>query len=181
MPSTYGQNGNRWWVGLNVGSDSTFSGADTFGTPGAYQTVASGNASDDAQFAAAAAFNKTAAQPNQISVQHIIWYNINGPYASQSQASAAIAGVQASHPAPGEIRQVTAGGEANAAAGGGTDLTLFSDVTHALSAFYKELTNYRVWRSLGWLILGVVMIFIGLFMWIGAEGIKKGIPFPLPV
>ena len=53
----------------------------------------------------------------------------------------------------------------NDATGGA--LTSFSSVANALSAFYAEVTNGKMWRSLGWLLLGVILMFAGILMLIG--------------
>jgi hypothetical protein len=38
----------------------------------------------------------------------------------------------------------------------------FVDVAHALAAFYDKITDYKMWRSLGWLMLGLVLMIVGL-------------------
>lgn len=43
------------------------------------------------------------------------------------------------------------------------------DAGQALGAFFDTITNGRMWRSLGWLLLGVVLIIIGAAMWLRAE------------
>jgi hypothetical protein len=43
-------------------------------------------------------------------------------------------------------------------AGGAT----FVDVAHALAAFYDKITDYKMWRSVGWLMLGLVLMIVGL-------------------
>jgi hypothetical protein len=152
--------GNRWWVGLNVGSDqSTIFGTGSILSPNGYEPVGSGDATDDALFAAAAAYNATASKPNTISVQGVKWFNIRGPYSSYDQAAAALPAIAAANPAPGEVQQVTAGGQQSAAAGGGVN---FSSIQNALTAFYDKLTDGKMWRSLGWLLLGALLIIIGL-------------------
>lgn len=145
MANTYGANGNRWWVAINTGSDSTFSGADPFGAPGHYQAVPSGNATDDALFAGAAG------KGNTVSIEHILWSNVNGPFPSQTAANKAINGIQAKNPAPGLAQQFGAP---------------FSSVQNALTAFYRAVTNGKMWRSLGWIVLGLVMIIMGVSLWI---------------
>lgn len=155
VTNTYGTSGNRWWVGLNTGSSSSFSFADSGGPGNGYQAIPSGNASDDTQFAQAAAYNKShVSAPNTISVENILWYNITGPYTSQSAAQQAISGVQAQNPAPGlgqqfNLPNVTAP---------------FTDVAHAMTALYDAVTNGKMWRSLGWLLLGGLLILLGLVM-----------------
>jgi hypothetical protein len=45
----------------------------------------------------------------------------------------------------------------------------FSSVQNALSGFYTVITNGKMWRSLGWLLLGVVMIVTGLGLWLKGD------------
>lgn len=166
MPNTYGNNGNRWWVGLNVASAETgVIHSVPISVPNGYESLPSGDAVDDALFAEAAAYNKAhVSKPNTVTVQHIVWFNINGPYASQAEANAAIPSIQQQNPAPGEFQQITAGGEAPAAAGGGVN---FSSIQNALTAFYDVLTNGKMWRSLGWLLIGIIILIIGIALWVG--------------
>lgn len=165
MTDIYGDSGNRWWVGLNVGSaQSTVFGTGSVLSPNGYESLPSGNASDDRQFAAAAKYNEAhPSKPNTISVENVSWFNINGPYPTQAAANAALPAIAARNPAPGEFQQITGGGQAPAAAGAGIN---FSSIEHALTAFYDVLTNGKMWRSLGWLVLGVVLIVAGLGWWL---------------
>jgi hypothetical protein len=57
-------------------------------------------------------------------------------------------------------------------------VTGFSSIQNALSAFYAKVTDGKMWRSLGWLALGVLLIFIGLRLWIGTsiQGLAKQVP-----
>lgn len=48
-------------------------------------------------------------------------------------------------------------------------LSGLSDVGSALVAFFDTITNGRMWRSLGWLLLGVVMMAAGLTLWLKTE------------
>jgi hypothetical protein len=34
-----------------------------------------------------------------------------------------------------------------------------------IATIYATLTNYRMWRSLGWLLLGIVIAILGLVVW----------------
>lgn len=43
----------------------------------------------------------------------------------------------------------------------------FTSTTNALSSFYTVITNGKMWRSLGWLLLGIVLMFIGIALFIG--------------
>lgn len=51
-------------------------------------------------------------------------------------------------------------------------LTRFTDIATALSAFYAKVTDGKMWRSVGWLLLGVVLIIFGLVLWIGPGAVK---------
>lgn len=159
MP-TYGQNGDRWWVAYNTSQqDHTAIGTSVGNpfstTPSGYESLPSGNAADDAKFAAAALLSKASPQAAgkgpTISVENITWANVNGPYSSQSAANAAIPGIQSKNPAPGAVQQAT-----------GFNPSTFSSIQNALSAFYDKLTDGKMWRSLGWILLGILLIFIGL-------------------
>ncbi len=34
-------------------------------------------------------------------------------------------------------------------------------------AIWSQLTNAKTWKSLGWLLLGVMLMLIGLYLWLG--------------
>jgi len=42
----------------------------------------------------------------------------------------------------------------------------FTDVGIALLAFFEEITDYRLWRSLGWLLLGLLLTALGVVSWL---------------
>jgi hypothetical protein len=48
--------------------------------------------------------------------------------------------------------------------------TTFSSVQNALSSFYGAVTDGKRWRSLGWILLGVLLIFMGLVQLAGGIG-----------
>lgn len=55
-----------------------------------------------------------------------------------------------------------------------------SGVAGAISAFYQVLTNTAIWASLGWLILGLVLMVLGLVLWLGKDA-KGYLPPIVPV
>lgn len=65
----------------------------------------------------------------------------------------------------------------------GPAVASFADVGSALSAIYTTLTDGKRWRSIGWILLGIILIFVGLFMLIGRKvlGAASKLPIPLPV
>lgn len=167
MPNSYGNSGNRWWVGLNTqSSQSTVFGTGSILSPNGYESLPSGNASDDTQFAAAARKNAGSKSPVIISVENVNWYNINGPYASQSAANAAIPAIQKAHPAPGEVQQVTAGDQGSAAQGGGVNPTGFEQ---GISSFISDLTNANLWIRAAKIGVGGAILIVGLAKLTGSD------------
>ena len=39
------------------------------------------------------------------------------------------------------------------------------DVASTLAAFFTSISDYRMWRSMGWLMLGVAMLTGGILLW----------------
>ena len=160
MATVYGGSGNRWWVGLNVGSDqSTLIGTSSALSPSGYESLPSGNAADDKQFAAAAARDKGSSSPVTISVENVSWFNINGPYPTQKAANAAIPAIQKANPAPGAASQLgdAATGQpqsANSAAG--------------LSTLLAYLTSQGTWVRVAKVAIGGVLVIVGLAKLTGA-------------
>lgn len=68
-----------------------------------------------------------------------------------------------------DVSNSPATGAANAGAAAAARLP---DTASALSAFYDKVTDGKMWRSLGWLVLGVVLIVIGLVLWLGPAAVK---------
>src|ERR1700722_14753379 len=162
MANIYGGGGNRWWVGLNVGSDqSTVFGTGSKLSPVGYESLPSGNAADDRQFAAAAAKDKGSASPVTISVENVSWYNINGPYATQAAANAAIPAIQKAHPAPGEASQLV-----DAATGQPQS----ANSAAALTGFISSLENSGTWVRVAKVVIGGALVIIGLARMTGADG-----------
>lgn len=167
MSNVYGSSGNRWWVGQNVGgsnAEKNIFGHNAIvpagGIPGTppsgYESLPSGSAADDAAFAAAAG------KGGRVTVEGITWYNITGPYATQAQANAAIPNIQSASPAQGEIGQATG----NAA---GSGLGGIAAALAGLVRLLSDLTNWRAWTSLGWIVVGLLLFLIGVGLWVNKE------------
>jgi hypothetical protein len=85
---------------------------------------------------------------------------VDGPYSSQAAAQQA---ASTATPPP-----------STAAASNSPSLpSPFTDVAHALTAFYDVLTNGKMWRSLAWLLGGILLMGIGAVMLI-----EQDIPLP---
>lgn len=165
--NSFGNSGNRWWVGLNVGSDqSTLIGTGSILSPNGYEPLPSGNATDDALFAAAAAKDAVpGAAPVTISVEHVNWYNINGPYSTKLLAYNAINAIKKAHPAPGEVQQVTAGGQGNAANGGGINPTSWEQ---AITDFISDLSSANLWIRAVKILAGGALVIVAISSMTGA-------------
>ena len=66
---------------------------------------------------------------------------------------------------PWLIAALAAGGFA--AANGGVQS--LGDVATVLEGFVGAVTDGTMWRSLGWLLLGIVLMLFGLKLWIGGS------------
>jgi len=183
VANTYGDNGNRWWIGQNVGesgSQQTIFGTSSLSAlnpsvPNGYESLPSGNAADDAQFAAAAAKNKGSKSPNTISVENVKWYNIEGPYTTQAAANAAIPAIQKAQPAKGTAGQIQQDNNSNPL---GTVAGAASDV-QSVVGFLGGLTSANLWIRVAKIGIGAIMITVGLVKLTGVASnngiVKKAI------
>lgn len=55
----------------------------------------------------------------------------------------------------------------------------FTSVQNALSGIYDKLTDGKMWRSLGWLLLGVVLMFAGVAMLVGGKALDVAGKLPV--
>jgi len=110
MPDTYGNNGNRWWVGENITNQNSLRTSNFFSNnaPSGYQSFPSGDAADDAQIVAAGPTPDPSQPGATVKNLHAIdWVGVHGPYPSQKAANAAIPAIQKANPAPGAVQQAT--------------------------------------------------------------------------
>jgi hypothetical protein len=162
MAAVYGGSGNRWWVGLNTASDqSTVFGTSSLLSPNGYESLPSGNAADDKQFAAAAVKDKGSSAPVTISVENVSWFNINGPYTTQAAANAAIPAIQKANPAPGAVQQAT-----------GVNPT---SAEQAVEDAYSTLTSSGTWIRVAKVAIGGVLVIVGLAKMTGAGKVIEGV------
>jgi hypothetical protein len=95
-----------------------------------------------------------------------------GPFTSESEARAA-------NPAGGsEAQQIIAGAGAGLSAAGGVGLPTIpgadasnplqglGDVAAALKAFYTAVTDGKMWRSIAWIVLGLILMVNGILLWL---------------
>lgn len=180
---TYGNSGNRWWVGMNVGeggSQKTVFGTPSISalnpfTPSGYESLPSGNAADDKLFAAAASKNKGSTNPNTISVENVEWFNIQGPYTTQAAANAAIPAIQKANPSPGVLGQIAKDNSSNplgAAANAGADA---ESALQSVSDLVNALGNKNLWIRAAMILVGGAMLTVGLLKLTGGDKAIGGI------
>lgn len=56
-----------------------------------------------------------------------------------------------------------------------SDLSAISDVGAALKSFYSAMTDGRMWRSLAWILLGLVLMVNGILLWLRVPQRAAGI------
>jgi hypothetical protein len=169
MANTYGDSGNRWWVGYNTAQENVLNPQAGINTPSGYESLPSGNATDDALFAAAAVINAGAKNPNTISVENISWFNINGPYTTQAAANAAIPAINKAHASGGVAQQVAAAaaGTASPGAGGGSGTSVLG--------FLGALSSANLWIRVAKVAIGGTILLIGLAKLTGMDKNATGL------
>lgn len=60
----------------------------------------------------------------------------------------------------------------------GTPFDALASVGSVLRAFFDELTNAAMWKSLGWGVIGAVFLIVGIVVW---SGLDSKIPPIIPV
>jgi hypothetical protein len=150
-----------WFVGYNTdqGSEASVGQMVTGSSPSGYESLHAGNVADNAQFLAAAATNKVATKPVTISVENISWWNINGPYATQAQANAAIPAINKANPSQGYASQLADSAQGKSAT---TPVTNPLDYLEDVGDFFHRLTEAATWERVGEVAVGVLLLYIGV-------------------
>jgi hypothetical protein len=92
-----------------------------------------------------------------------------GPFATEADAQAAQAPTQQS---PNPVADAVNAAENSTSGIGG----LIAEIAKV----WADVTNWKVWRSIGWLALGVVLILTAVAWWIG-PGAAKALPPVIPL
>lgn len=74
-----------------------------------------------------------------------------GPFATQEDADK-LAGIK-----PGTIQK---------SATGGNLLSGIDSLGATFEAAYDDITDGKLWRSLGWIVLGILLVIAGLYLWV---------------
>jgi hypothetical protein len=85
-----------------------------------------------------------------------------GPFATEAEAKTA--------QAPVEIPVNPAENIVNAA----ENADPLAGIAGSLEAFFQAATDGKLWRSLAWILLGILLMLIGVILWIGPAGALAG-------
>jgi hypothetical protein len=106
-------------------------------------------------------------QGSAASVQGQYGQYAQGPFATRADAQAAAGGALS----PGQVASAAGAGLTQGLTptmvptGISAGLSIF-DVGHWLGVLVTNLTNIAMWRSLGWLALGALLLILGLALWL---------------
>lgn len=99
------------------------------------------------------------------------YVRFQGPFQSQSAAQNA--------PGAGSTADVIAAGLGAASVPGsgvagaiGTGVDGISAIGASLHTFVSAITDGKLWRSLGWVILGIFLLLLGIGLWLGKDAVK---------
>jgi len=112
-----------------------------------------------------------------------------GPFSSEAEARAA----NPSGGSPGQVIAAGVGAGLGAAsgvglpsvpgadAGGISDpLAPLGDIAAALKSFYSAVTDGKMWRSLAWILLGMLLMVTGILLWLKKENyLPSAVPVPV--
>ncbi len=140
----------NWWVGENLTNQNSARISNFFSNnaPSGYQAVQAGNTDDAAAFAA----SLSSGQPTPL-LHDISWQITGGPYNTEKEATSAIPAIQKAKPAPGALAQAV------------PQLKGLEGIAHIIGDFFSGITDGKMWRSLGWLLLGILILFAGTALW----------------
>ena len=102
-----------------------------------------------------------------------------GPFTTKAQAQTAANGITQGE-APGPGVGAVEGAASSAVSGISSAVSGISEVGHFLGKLVTDVTDGAMWRSIGWILLGLVLIVIGMVMWAGKSGANP-VPIPVPV
>jgi hypothetical protein len=46
-------------------------------------------------------------------------------------------------------------------------------IAGSLTAFFQAVTDGKLWRSLAWILLGILLMLVGVFLWIGPAAARR--------
>ncbi len=95
----------------------------------------------------------------------VVW----GPYSSQKDAQSAVDN-HTFDQAQQSYRGSNVGNLGGISVPGnqapGNPLSGIERLAAVIEAFFKVLTNFKMWRSLGWLVLGLILMLAGILLWL---------------
>jgi hypothetical protein len=121
-----------------------------FTSPGAIAAVESGMVINGTNFGGQA-------NP-QFSLDLVKW---KGPFATEAEAKTA--------QAPVEIPVNPAENLGNAI----QNADPLAGIAGSLTAFFQAVTDGKLWRSLAWILLGILLMLLGVFLWLGPGAARR--------
>lgn len=85
-----------------------------------------------------------------------------------------------------EVVSGAAGGEANITNPAGPVASTAASAVQAggfinvIEGVWAGITDGKLWRSLGWLLLGIVLMLLGVILWVG-PAVARNLPVPVPI
>jgi hypothetical protein len=93
--------------------------------------------------------------------------SVAGPYASQAAAQQAVSsGSVKSPPSTAQASNSPSLGNVPGAGAVTNDLSALGDVAAAMKSFYSAVTDGKMWRSVAWILLGLILMVNGILLWL---------------
>lgn len=104
-----------------------------------------------------------------------------GPFKTKAEADASITKHQKETPHGSTVTYSHESPQQQAGVPGlSNPLSGIDQIGADLEAFYKDITDGKMWRSLGWLVLGLTLVIAGIFLWLKGSNLIPDV-MPIPV
>jgi hypothetical protein len=97
----------------------------------------------------------------------------SGPYATKAEADAALSNATASGANP------VSGIAANVSIP--NPFSWVGAIAHWVGDLVGHLTDAAMWKSIGWMTLGIVLVIMGILLWVKQNAASGPMPVPIPV
>lgn len=96
---------------------------------------------------------------------------VNGPYPTRAAAQAQAKADTAAQAAGTE----TGSGGTGTSSNPKTNINIdpLAGIAGSLEAFFGALTDGKMWRSIGWILLGILLMLLGVALWIGPSAARR--------
>ena len=100
--------------------------------------------------------------------------SVQGPYKTKAEAQSAIGATSTSGVGEGA-------GSGVASANVPNPFSWLGVIGHWIGDLVEHLTDAAMWKSIGWLALGILLIITGILLWVKQNTGSLPAPFPVPV